>query len=335
MRAAILEKQNAPLAVDELNVPFLEHGQVRVRIHASGICGAQLNEISGAKGPDKYLPHLLGHEGAGIVDAIGPGVSRLAPMDHVVVHWRKGRGIESAPPKYQRADGTGVVGGGWNTTFQQVSVVSENRLTVISDNVPFDIAALMGCAVTTGLGVIFNDLRYTPRQSVAVIGCGGVGLNVIQGARIAGASEIMALDVHEEKLYLAKFLGATRAIKIDKLSEAAGCQAIVDTTGRPELIARAYQLVAPGGTVVMVGQPPRGTALVFEDAAANFKGKTIMDSSGGDTDPNRDIPEYLNLYRTGQLKLCEMITHRFPLDQVNAALDVVRSGLAGRIILEM
>ncbi|MCK9598032.1 MAG: zinc-binding dehydrogenase [Sphaerochaeta sp.] len=335
MKAAILESQNAPLVIDELDVPALGQGQVLVQIRAAGICGAQLNEISGVKGPDKYLPHCLGHEGAGKVEEIGPGVTCVNPGDHVVIHWRKGAGIESAPPKYTRTGGRGIVGGGWNTTFQELSVVSENRLTVIPGNIPDDIAALMGCAVTTGLGVVFNDLRLRPGQSIAVIGCGGVGLNVVQGARIAGAGEIFAFDIHAEKLYMASYLGANRSFGIDALSEAAGCNAIVDTTGRPELIAAAYSLVAPGGTVVMVGQPRRGDSLVLPDVAANFKGKTLLDSTGGSTDPNRDIPAYLDLYGAGLLKLRELITHRFPLAQVNEALDAVRSGLAGRVILEM
>jgi S-(hydroxymethyl)glutathione dehydrogenase/alcohol dehydrogenase len=314
-------------------VPELERGQVLVRIHASGICGAQINEIAGNKGPDKYLPHLMGHEGAGVVEKIGPKVSRVQAGDHVVIHWRKGAGIESSCPKYKW--GGGLVGGGWNTTFQEQSVVSENRLTKIRSDVRFDVAALMGCAVTTGLGVVINDAQLKWGQKIAVIGCGGVGLNVIQGARIAGAGDIVALDAVESKLEMARLLGAKRVAHISQLGEAKGMDVIVDTTGIPELIAQAYGLIAPRGKVIMVGQPKRGEALVLPDIAGNFKGKTLMDSLGGGTDPNNDIPRYLGYYKYGILKLDELITHRFKLDQVNEALDVVRSGVAGRVILEM
>jgi len=333
MKAAILKEIGKPLIVDQIEAPELDRGQVLVRIYASGICGAQINEIAGNKGPDRYLPHLMGHEGAGVVEKIGPEVAHVKPGDHVVIHWRKGKGIDSACPKYKW--GGGLVGGGWNTTFQEQSIVSENRLTTIPSDVPFDVASLMGCAVTTGLGVVFNDARIGHAHTIAVIGCGGVGLNVIQGARIAKAKDILAFDCQRSKLAVAVSLGAKQALPVSRLAEARGSDVIVDTTGITELVSMAYNLIAPGGKVIMVGQPKRGEALVLPDIAGNFKGKTLMDSTGGGTDPNDDIRKYLAWYKYGILKLDELITHRFPLDQVNDALDVVRSGVAGRVILEM
>jgi len=330
MKAAILLELNSPLVVDDVQAPTLETGQALVKIMASGICGKQIGEIAGRYGPDKYLPHLLGHEGAGIVEAIGPGVSFVKPGNHVVAHWRKGKGLEGACPKYQW--GEKVAGGGWITTFSEYAVISENRLTAIDKDIPFDIAALMGCAVTTGLGVVFNDAKLQPGQSIAVIGCGGVGLNVIQGARIAGANMILAIDVNAAKKEMALEFGADVAGWIEQMFD---FDIIVDTTGRPELIAKAYELVAPGGKVIMVGQPSAGASLVIPNVAANMKGKTLMDSTGGDIEPNEDIPKYLDLWRERWLKLSELITHRFPLERINEALDVVRSGEAGRVILEM
>src|SRR5579859_6561793 len=172
IRAAILEKSNAPLIVDEIESPSLECGQVLVRIAISGICGAQLGEIAATKGPDKFLPHLLGHEGGGIVEEIGPGVMHVKPGDRVCLHWRKGAGIQSQTPKYKW--GGRVVNAGWVTTFSDYAVVSENRVTPIPQDIGFDIAALMGCAVTTALGLINNDAKVKIGQSVAVFGCGGV-----------------------------------------------------------------------------------------------------------------------------------------------------------------
>jgi S-(hydroxymethyl)glutathione dehydrogenase / alcohol dehydrogenase len=337
MKAAILERIGAPLIVDEVSVPALSFGQVLVRIYASGICGKQLGEIAGSFGPDKFLPHLMGHEGGGVVVEIGPGVTRVHPGDHVVLHWRKGAGIESACPKYKRGDE--VIGGGRVTTFSEYSVVSENRLTVIDEPVPHEIAALMGCAVTTGLGVVFNDAQLKPGQSIGVIGCGGVGLCVIMGAKLAGSRKIGAFDIDQHKLWMAHALGANGLANIKDDPSAIrfleGYNVIVDTTGDVDLIAQAYHLVAPGGKVIMVGQPKRGMALILPDVAGDFKGKTLMDSAGGQTSPNEDIPRYLRLYRNGLLNLAGLITHRFPLDQVNEALDVVRSGVAGRVMLEM
>ena len=336
MKAAILVELNAQLVVDEVQIPALTEGQVLVKIEAAGICGKQLGEIAGHYGPDKFIPHLLGHEGAGIVKAVGPGVSFVKPGDHVVAHWRKGKGLEGECPKYQW--GEKVVGGGRITTFSEYAVISENRLTAIAHDIPFDIAALFGCSTTTGLGVVFNDAKLQPGQSIAVIGCGGVGLNVIQGARIAGASRIIAVDIIDEKLNLAEGMAGSTWEKYGDRGEdherLRGVDVIVDTTGRPELIARAYELVAPGGKVIMVGQPKRGEALILRDVAGNFKGKTLMDSQGGGTNPATDIPKYLDMWRDGDLKLSELITHRFPLEQINEALDVVRSGEAGRVIIE-
>ena len=210
MKAAILEKLNYPLVIDKLELPELDYGQVLVEVKRSGICGAQIGEMTGVKGEDKYLPHLMGHEGGGIVVEIGPGVTHVKKNDHVVMHWRKGAGIECRPPRYGRNGG--FVGGGWVTTFNDYSVVSENRLTVIPDDIPFEIAALMGCAVTTALGLINNEANIKIGQSVAVAGCGGVGLNIIQGAALVSAYPIIAIDLYDHKLELAKKMGATHTI---------------------------------------------------------------------------------------------------------------------------
>lgn len=338
MKAAILTEIGKPLTVDDVGLPALETGQVLVRVYASGICGKQLGEIAGHFGPDKYLPHLLGHEGGGIVEDIGPGVTQVKKGDHVVLHWRKGKGVESKCPKY--AWRASHAGGGCVTTFNEYAVVSENRLTKIPDDIPFDVAALMGCAVTTGMGVVFRDAEKYAGGSIAVIGCGGVGLNVIQGAKIAGYRDIFAFDIQKGKLEMARRCGADNLINIandptGKKVFGGYFDVTVDTTGRPDVIALAYHLTGPGGLCIMVGQPKVGESLTIPDMASNMKGKTLRDSQGGGTIPEVDIPRYLGPYRSGAIKLDELITHRFPLEQVNEALDVARSGEAGKIVLEM
>ncbi|MEE9356508.1 MAG: zinc-binding dehydrogenase [Methylococcaceae bacterium] len=344
MKAAILEKLNAPLMVDKLQWPDkLECGQVLVKVHASGICGAQRGEISGTKGEDKYLPHLLGHEGGGVVMDVGPGVTQVKKGDHVVMHWRKGAGIEAAPPKYKWGDKT--VSGKWVTTFNEYAIVSENRVTPIEKDIPFEIAALMGCAVTTGLGLVNNEAQLKIGQSIAVIGCGGVGLNIIQGAVMVSAGTIIAIDILDNKLEMAAEFGATKLIKPDLLSvatEAAirhigkpGVDVVVDCTGLVNMIDIGYSLVAPGGKMILVGQPRHDQKLTINAMRRHYCGQTLFDSQGGLTNPSTDIPRYLDLYRAGKLKLDSLITHRYPLEQVNDALDMVRSGQAGRVILEM
>jgi S-(hydroxymethyl)glutathione dehydrogenase/alcohol dehydrogenase len=341
MKAAILEKLNTPLAVDQLEIPNLECGQVLVRVHRSGICGAQLGEIAGVKGDDKFLPHLLGHEGGGVVVDVGPGVTQVRKGDHVVMHWRKGGGIQSQPPRYRRGDN--VVTAGWITTFNDHAVVSENRLTPIPKDIPFEIAALMGCAITTALGLVNNEARLKIGQSIAVLGCGGVGLNVIQGASMVSADPIIAIDMYESKLQMAKGFGASHIIdtsnsdvreELQKIVGKRGVDVFVDTTGQVKLIKLAYELSASSGKTILVGQSRHDQYVDFQTLPLHG-GKTLMASDGGQTNPNEDIPKYLNLYTKGKLKLDSLITHRFALNEVNTALDTVRKGGAGRCVLTM
>ena len=310
MKAVILEKLNSPLIVDEVQVPDLEYGQVLVEVYRSSICGAQLGEIAGVKGEDKYLPHLLGHEGGGVVSEIGPGVTHVKKGDHVVMHWRKGVGIESPPPKYSRDNG--IVGGGWVTTFNEYAVVSENRLTPISKDISFEVAALMGCAVTTALGLINNEAKIRIGQSLAVFGCGGVGLNVVQGAAMVSANPIIAIDIYDHKLKMARKFGASHLInssktdireEIRKRVGPRGVDVSVECTGQVQLIELAYELTAPTGRTIMVGQPRYDQSLTIRSMLKHFCGKILTDSQGGQTNPTEDIPRYLNLYRQGKLKL--------------------------------
>lgn len=332
MYAAILTELNKPLVVDQLEIPNLDVGQVLVRVYASGICGAQLGEISGAKGPDKWLPHLLGHEGGGVVLEIGPGVTTVKPGDHVVMHWRKGAGIEAKPPRYLW--GFKEVGGGWVTTFNDHAVVSENRLTPISKDIPFEVAALLGCAVTTALGMINNEAKIKIGESILVAGCGGVGLNVIQAALLAGANPVIAMDRSEGARKRAMMAGASCAS--NTIEGYDPVDVFVDCTGDCRVISRGYELIKPqSGRLILLGQPRHGEGLHLPYFRNHYCGKTVMDSQGGLTDPNKDIPRYLGLWKAGRLPVEKFITHRFPLEKANEALDVVRSGQAGRVILEM
>jgi S-(hydroxymethyl)glutathione dehydrogenase/alcohol dehydrogenase len=342
MKAAILEKLNAPLVVDHLDVPGLEVGQVLVKVCRSGICGKQIGEIAGLYGEDKYLPHLLGHEGGGIVVKTGPGVTKISKGDHVVMHWRKGAGIESAPPKYRRDSGT--VGGGLVTTFNEFAVVSENRLTPIPEDIPLEVAALMGCAVTTALGLINNEAQLKIGQSIAISGCGGVGLNVVQGASLVSAAPIIAIDKYDNKLQMAASYGATHIInsaksdvreEIYKIVGRLGVDVFVECTGIVSIIEQAYELTAPSGRTILVGQPRYDQNLTINSMMKHFGGKKIFASQGGLTNPTEDIPRYLRLYTQGKLNLSSLITHTFQLNDINLALDKMRAGKSVRCMITM
>ncbi len=340
-RAAILTAQRAPLTVAEVELPALAVGQVLVQVKASTICGKQLDEISGRRGPDAFIPHLLGHEGAGIVADVGPGVRKVKPGDRVVLHWIKGPGIDAAPPRFSW-NGQ-AVSAGWVTTFSDYTIASENRVTPIPGDVPFEAAALLGCAVTTGLGIVFNNAQLRPGQSIVVFGAGGVGLNVVQGAALVSAHPIAAVDLHDRKLDQAKAFGATHAFSASSASLEAdlmaltggkGFDAAVDNTGHRAVRELCYRVTSNTGRAIFGGVPPHDETISIDSFPIHF-GRTLVGVHGGDTKPDVDIPRYLQLYRLGKLKLDEQITHRFPLEQINEAFERVVRGEAGRCALTM
>jgi len=339
MRAAILVRQQAPLEVAELTIPALDVGQVLVKLAFSGICGKQLDEISGVRGADAFLPHLLGHEGSGIVQEVGPGVRKVKPGDHVILHWVKSSGIDSSPPRFTWNGAQ--VSAGWVTTFSDYTIASENRLTPIAQDVPLDIACLLGCAVTTGLGIVFNNADLKPGQSIAVFGVGGVGLNVLQGAALVNAHPIIAVDIHDRKLAQAKTFGATHTINatgtdvkraLRDLSGGRGIDVTVDLTGQGTVRETAYDSTSATGRTIFGGVPPHDSQLRIDSFPIHF-GRRLIGVHGGDTRPEVDIPRYLQLHRLGKLKLEEQITHRMPLAKVNEAIAVVQQGGAGRCVL--
>lgn len=347
MKAAVLRSFNN-VQVEELIVPDLEVGQVLVKVQAATICGAQINEITGAKGPDRFLPHLLGHEGCGVVSAIGPGVTCVRPGQRVVMHWRKGNGIEARAPKYNKLGQVGIVeqiGAGPVATFAEQAIVSENRLTVMPEQCVMrpDLASLLGCAVTTALGLINNEANLKIGQSIVIAGIGGVGINIVQGAGMVSAYPIIAIDVDAHKLQRARFMGATHTfeapsdalVKTVKAICPKGVDVFVDCTGAPAMINQGFEMVGAGGKLILVGQPPEGKGLFFINGRQHYVGKTILDSQGGLTDPNVDIPRYIKLFEQSRLELEGLITHRFKLDKINDAIALMQTGTAGRIALEM
>jgi S-(hydroxymethyl)glutathione dehydrogenase/alcohol dehydrogenase len=247
MKAAILVDLCKPLVVEEIELPpALDAGQVLVKVHYSGICGSQLGEIDGAKGEDKFLPHLLGHEGSGTVLEVGPGVRHMKASDKVVLHWRKGLGIDSQMPSYRW--GSRTVNAGWVTTFNEYAIVSENRATPIPEDSDMEVAALFGCAVTTGFGVVVNNAKVRIGDSVVVYGAGGIGLNIVQAAYLAGAHPIIAVDLHDGRLELAGRMGATHLLNATETDVGKRIRDIIgaadvfrDNTGLPTGIELGYR----------------------------------------------------------------------------------------------
>ena len=345
MLAAVLEKFNTPLSLINVDSPeTLGVGQVEVEVHYTTICGAQLREISGAKGKDPYLPHCMGHEGSGIVTRIGAGVKTVEVGDHVVMHWRKGAGIDADPIVYNCNAPMYTVGGGPVHTFAERPVVSENRVTAIKKNFPLNLAPLLGCALTTGFGLINNEAQVKIGQTVAVIGCGGVGLFAVLGARIAGAGEVIAIDTNEDAITIANLFGASLMImhkkgEVEKRVNKS-CDVVVETTGLPEVIVKAFDMVKSGGKLILVGQPAMGKCIKIDNPHYHYRGITVMDSQGGLTNPAEDIPRYVDYileWKTFMDKstLDRIITGEFPFAAINNAIDHVKNGLPGKVRLKI
>jgi S-(hydroxymethyl)glutathione dehydrogenase/alcohol dehydrogenase len=340
-KAAILAESRSPLIFDEIELPdVLDVGQVLVKVFYSSICGAQINEIAAAKGPDRFLPHLLGHEASGMVIDTGPGVTTVKAGDTVVLHWRPSKGIQSVTPSYRWRGKK--LNAGWVTTFNEYAVVSENRLTVIPAHYDLKIAPLLGCAVTTAMGVINNDAKVKIGESVVVFGVGGVGVNLVQFARMVAAYPIIAVDLFDNKLEMAMHFGATHCLnarrskdlenEIRRITGQAGADKVLETTGAKSVIELAYNVTQPDGTCVLIGVPTE--KVTISTLPIHFN-KVLTGSHGGDCVPDIDIPRVIRLHQSARISFDGIITHEFQLEQINSALDLVRSGHAGRVLISV
>lgn len=340
-QAAVLESNNAPLAMRpvEFRGPLLV-GQVLVKLCFSGICGKQLEEIDASDGEDRFLPHLLGHEGSGTVVDIGPGVTKAKFSDTVVLHWMKGSGINSPTPTYFGASGARI-NAGWVTTFNEFAVVSENRVTVIPDTSDLLLASLLGCAVTTGVGTVINQAQVKPYDTAVVYGCGGVGLSIVQGLKLAHPRLIIAVDINDKALDLARDLGATHCVnpsnsdvirEVRRITGGKGASKVLINTGNPKAIEAALETTAVPGNCYFVGRPPRGINIMV-DPLAVFQQRTLAGSHGGDSFPDRDIPTYLQLHEDGSLNLSKLVSRVLPFSQINLGIELTRSDNPGRCIL--
>jgi len=366
MQAAVMHKAHEPLVLEEVEVESPRDGEVLVGLAASGVCRSDLHVLEG-ESPVANPPMVLGHEGAGVVEQTGPGVVGLEVGDHVVIalygpcgtceDCRAGQVVDCwsetrTHNMYGRMpDGTTrlslrgqpvapMVGSG---SLAEQAVVREAQLVKIDRDIPLDLACLAGCGVTTGIGAALNIARVAPGSSVAVIGCGGVGLNVIQGARVAGAARIIACDTQRSKLDLASDLGATDWVEVGEgtvLSSAIrelvpkGVDYAFEVIGLTDVVDQAFEATRRGGTTVMVGAPPPG-ARVSIDSRTLFADRKLLGCTGGGNVPARDIPRIMQLFESGAIDLEKLVSQRLPLARVNEAFDALSSGQLARTVIEL
>ncbi len=331
--AAVLTKQKAPLELQELTIPELQPGQVLVRIAFSGLCHSQLNEINGLKGEDRFIPHTLGHEGSGVIEAVGSAVSKVKVGDHAVLTWIKGAGADVPGCRY------GHVNSGAISTFMTHAVISENRIVPILKEMPLREAALLGCAIPTGAGVVKNEMQLQEGKSFAVFGSGGVGLSALLAAKGAKAYPIIAVDVSDSKLEHACACGATHTINakerdpvaaIFEMTGGSGADFVFESAGKREAMEKAFgSLKAPGGLCVLAGNLPKGEQISI-DPFELIRGKRIVGTWGGKSAIDQDVAYYVDLFLNKKIDLSELITHEVPLDQVNHLVDELQAGKVGR-----
>lgn len=341
-QAAVLFEIDKPLEIIDLSLPPLKPGQVLVEIAVSGVCHSQLNEWKGLRGPDKFLPHCLGHEGAGTVVSIGDDVAKVKAGDRVVLSWIKGQGKDVPGTVYESS--RGKVNSGAIATFMRHTVTCENRLTVIPEDMPFTEAALLGCAIPTGAGVVFNTAQIKPGKSVAIFGVGGIGLSALMGAKAAGAGKIIAVDVIPEKLAKAKEMGATDTVDgtqgnvldaIRALTEGKGVDVAIEAAGRVPVMETAFESVRNGGGLcVLAGNPPAGETLRLNPFSL-IAGKRIQGTWGGESAPDRDLPKFIGMFRDGKLPLGRLLGEVYSLDRINEAMTSLAEGKALRPIIDM
>lgn len=357
MKAAVCHEFGKPLVIETLTLDAPQAGEIRVALKACAICHSDIHYADGAWGG--ALPAVYGHEAAGVVSELGDGVANIAVGDHVVVTLIRSCGrcyfcVQGEPhlceasferdnrPKLHNASGE-PVGAAMNCgAFAEQVIVDQSQVVVIPKEIPLVSASLLACGVITGLGAVTNTASVPSGSSVVIIGAGGVGLNSVQGAALSGAQPVIAVDLVDSKLTAAREFGATHTInplqedaiaKVKGLTSGRGADYVFVTAGSGKAIEQSLDMMRIGGSVVLVGMPASGTKAVIE--AANFAGysQKVMGSKMGSTRVQVDIPKLIELYEQGRLKLDELVTNHYSLEEINEAIEQVKQGNALRNVI--
>ncbi|MFF8571680.1 Zn-dependent alcohol dehydrogenase [Streptomyces sp. NPDC015237] len=363
--AAVFRTPNEPLTIERVNLPSTPPpGEVLVRLKASGVCHSDLHVLVGDW--EVPSPMILGHEGAGVIESVGDGVTTLKKGDHVVLSWTpscrrcsyciSGRPVlcdmvSEHSANHLSFDGrtriTSVDEGDVYSfaglgTFGQYTLVPESAAIAIRDDAPFPQSALVGCAVTTGVGAAVNTAGVRPSDTVLVLGCGGVGLNAIQGARLAGARKIIAADVSDEKLEQARVFGATDLInnasedfadRVKQLTDGSGVEIAIEAIGLPRTIELAYEVLTRGGTAVVAGQVADGMRISIDPFVMSDQELSLIGSNYGSSKPDSDFPMLIDHYMNNRIDLDSLVTNVIGLQDINEAFDQMKRGIGIRSVI--
>ncbi len=357
MKAAVCYEFGKPLVLDELELTMPQAGEVAVRIAACAICHSDLTYIDGNWGGS--LPQVFGHEASGVVEQVGTGVHSVKVGDHVLVTLLRSCGYcgsckashpntcETKFPldleaRMHNSDGTKIQQGLRTGAFAEYSVVDQSQVAVIPNDLPFDVASLLSCGVITGFGAVVNTARMPANANAAIIGCGGVGLNAVQGAAYMGAFPLLAVDALDSKLKTAKEFGATHTVNatqadvrqvVDELTNKRGMEYVFTTAGSSQAIEQGMKLLAPNGTLTIVGMPPDGDLVSIDACEVAGTNLRILGSKMGSTKLQTDIPKLIGLYQDGRLNLDELISNRYSIEDINQAIDDVRQNKVLRNVI--
>lgn len=362
MKAAVLYEPKTPFVIEDVELEEPGPGEVLIRVATSGVCHSDWHVVTGAT--EHPMPVVLGHEAAGVVEAVGDGVTRVELGDHVILNWAPDCGecfycLRGKPNLCEtfvgplwagtmldgttrlRIDGEMVYHFSGLATFAEKTVVPQETCIPVREDVPLKAASLVGCAVTTGVGATMNTVQIRPGDSVVVYGCGGVGLNIVQGAALCGAETIIAVDQVPAKTDIARNFGATHALiasddtieAIQGLTGGRGADYTFEAIGIPAVQEVALEAVRPGGTLVLVGIAPMGSATNFPGAILARQEKNVVGSYYGTANTRRDFPLILDLYMAGKLKLDELISREYALDEINLAYEAMLSGEVARGVI--
>jgi len=358
MKAAVCRKFGAPLAIEEVELAPPASGELKVRIKACAICHSDIHYAEGAWGGE--LPAVYGHEAAGVVAELGEGVHGVKVGDSVVVTLVRSCGrcsccaqgyygscetrfpLDAESPLRCAADGTKISHGLRTAAFAEYALVDASQVVAIPSDLPHDRAALLACGVITGFGAVVNTAKVPAGANVVVIGTGGVGLNSVQGAALAGARTVVAVDVSDAKLKTARNFGATHAFnpakvdlrkRVKALTDRRGADFVFVTVGSKEAADQAYRLLARGGAAVLVGMPALGVKSEFDVLTLADNSQRILGSKMGSSNIQLDIPKLIDLYAQRRLKLDELITAHYPLEEINQAIASLARGEALRNVI--
>ncbi|MFC1864325.1 Zn-dependent alcohol dehydrogenase [Chloroflexota bacterium] len=356
MKAAVCYEFGKPLVVEEVDIDPPQKGEVKVRIAATAICHSDIHVIKGDLGG--RLPLVPGHESAGYIEEVGENVTSVKPGDAVVIsliascrrclqcvsgrpELCEARWPLSRESRLHNKKGESLIHMTKTASFAEYAIVDESQAVQIPEDMPMDRAALLSCGVITGFGAVVNTAQVEALSSVVVIGVGGVGLNSVQGAALSGAYPVIVVDILDNKLEAARAFGATHTVKasdenavniVKQLTSGRGADYVFVTVGSTAAIQQGFSMSRPGGTTVIVGLPPRTEAVTLPTVLA-WNERKVIHSSMGSTRLSVVVPKLVALYQAGRLKLDELITNRYPLEQINEAIEAVEKGEALRNVI--